>query len=383
MDKPRGSGPGGFLRRRTRLHHPPTQHGKQYSMPQPWENPTATRHPGISPELRREPPAKGEQGTLQKRKRKSRTNDERRDNRRSGHHKAHGRQSSRRPEGPGSQHLWASRNLTHRSDRGTNRHSGSGSQPNKSPDHGLPPCPRSSQRKEELADAFNQRTEDLELNHDIDVREVTTVASYPTEVLLTVGHRVGLGGGELVAAMTKLQRMIIPGNTANRLPQVSLSRDTMELVIPNVDFEGRARAQEVVDNVCRKLGLKTTAGPAKWLTKHHNREGYQNRNTSTRISVQTESLKALNQAIPIQVPQSAAKILIYRRQDDKAYYVDEAGFTVTNARPSASPEPIKQWTFCTYPNKANHEETECYTKKYGQKRQTRDTQRRETARSNV
>lgn len=65
---------------------------------------------------------------------------------------------------------------------------------------------------------MNQKAQELEFNHEIRVKEVTTVASYPTKVLLSVDHRRGLGGEELITAMTKLQKMSIPGNTANRLP---------------------------------------------------------------------------------------------------------------------------------------------------------------------
>ena len=55
-----------------------------------------------------------------------------------------------------------------------------------------------------------------------------------------------------------------------------------------------------------------------------------------------ESLKALDRAFPIQIPRSKAKIFIHRRSDDNAYYVDEAGWTVGEPRPSASTEPGKR-----------------------------------------
>lgn len=204
---------------------------------------------------------------------------------------------------------------------------------------------------------------------------MNTIASYPTEVQLTVEHREGLLGEDLLAAM---QREIIPGNTASPAPRMSLDRDTTELVIPNLEMTTRTKAQDAATRICRELNLTPSARPAKWLTKHHNREGYQNKPTTPRFAVHTESLRRLNSTLPLNLPGTNAKIFIYRRNDDKAYYMDEAGYTVTAPRPSTSPEPIKQWTFCTYCNRANHEEKECFSK-------TRDMERsrRETTRTNV
>jgi len=68
-------------------------------------------------------------------------------------------------------------------------------------------------------------------------------------------------------------------------------------------------------------------------------------------------------------------VFMYNRVDDKAYYVDEAGYTVKEPRPSVSPGPIKVWTVCMDCNKGGDEQAVCYTKK--------NEQRRETARSNV
>lgn len=242
--------------------------------------------------------------------------------------------------------------------------------------NGLPPATkRSEQWKEDLTEAFNQKASQLEFNQDIQVRKVTTVASYPTEVLLTVDHREGLLAEDLVHSMKKLQKEIIPGNTTSNLPQVSLSRDHMELVVPNLSLSSKARAQDAAGNICKQLGLIAGARPAKWLTQFCNRDGYQNKPTSLRSPVLMESLRRLDQAFPIPIPESKAKIFVYPRVDDKAYYMDGAGYTVTEARPSASPAPIKRWTMCTYCGRGNHEEAECYTKI--------NDARRETARRNI
>lgn len=64
----------------------------------------------------------------------------------------------------------------------------------------LPSSPRrSDQWKEDLAEAFEQKAGELEFNHDIRINRVTTIASYPTEVILTVEHREGLLDEDLLA----------------------------------------------------------------------------------------------------------------------------------------------------------------------------------------
>lgn len=118
---------------------------------------------------------------------------------------------------------------------------------------------------------FNQKALDLEFDQGIKVGKVTTVASYPTEVLLMVDHREDLLGEDLLASLKKVQEEIIPGNSARYLPRISLARDTRELEIPNLELIGRVRAQEAADNICREMNLKPSARPAKWLTKLHNR----------------------------------------------------------------------------------------------------------------
>lgn len=57
--------------------------------------------------------------------------------------------------------------------------------------------------------------------------------------------------------------------------------------------------------------------------------------------------QGIRYAAPILSP-GHQKVFIHRRMDDKAFCVDEAGFTVKAARPSASPKPVKGWTCCTY-----------------------------------
>jgi len=141
--------------------------------------------------------------------------------------------------------------------------------------------------------------------------------------------------------MIMLQEEIIPGNTASNSPRVSLAGVSTELIIANLSLNRRVNAQEAAANICGQLDLKTTVRLAKWLTQHRNRKGYQNKPTSLRMAVQTESLSELDSSFPISISDSKAKLLIYRRSDDKAYYVDETGYTIANSRPSLSPEPVK------------------------------------------
>jgi len=120
------------------------------------------------------------------------------------------------------------------------------------------------------------------------------------------------------------------------------------------------RAQEAAENICKSLGLKMPARPVKWLTKHRNREGYQNKPTSARSR---QSLRVPNAPLPITIPDSKAKASMYRRMDCKAFYVYEVGYKVTEALPSASPGPVKRWTCCAYCNKIGHKEEVCFTKR--------------------
>jgi len=237
--------------------------------------------------------------------------------------------------------------------------------------NGLPPSKRrSGEWKEDLAEAFNQKAGELEFRQEINLTRVNTVASYQPEVWLTVRHRQGLLGKDPLKSMTLQQEIAAMG-----LPRVSLARDSTDLVIPNLNLTERTKPQQAADNICRTIGLEPTARPAKWLTSHRDREGYQKKATSLRFSVSTESLRRLNQAIPIPVPDTKAKLFLYRRTDDEAYYVGEAGYTVREPRPSESPEAVKMWTICTYCNRGGHEEEICYIKK--------NDQRRGTARTNV
>jgi len=91
--------------------------------------------------------------------------------------------------------------------------------------NGLPPSTRTEQWKEELTEAFNQKAEELEFNHGIEVDRVNTIASYPTEVVLMVNHREGLLGEDLILDMRTLQEEINLGNTASIYPRVSHQRN--------------------------------------------------------------------------------------------------------------------------------------------------------------
>jgi len=161
--------------------------------------------------------------------------------------------------------------------------------------------------------AFNGKVEELGFGPGIKVIRAQNIASYTSEINVTVSHRPGILGEDLVSAIGQNQgEQSSP--TGTRHPRVSLERDIIDIVEP----QGRLRASEVPETLCEKLGIRMTARSGKWLTSHRNREGYQNKPTSLRISVQTESLRVLDAPLPIPVPDTGAMIFIYRRVDDKA-----------------------------------------------------------------
>lgn len=155
-------------------------------------------------------------------------------------------------------------------------------------------------------------------------------------------------GEDLINTITNLQKEIGPGNTANVEPRASLSRDITELVVPKLSLKTGVKAQEIAAEICRKLGLLPSSRPTKRLTQLRNIEGYENTPTTLRFSVHTESLRRLDAEFLIPIPETMARIFVYRRVDDKAYYMDEPGCTGSGPRASVSPEPVRRWTYCTY-----------------------------------
>jgi len=128
-----------------------------------------------------------------------------------------------------------------------------------------PPHRKTEPWKDEVAEAFNQKAEEAEFGRDIKITRVDAIGSYPREVKLTVTHRTGLLGEDLIAKITKVRRVVHAegAHSSSKNPRVRLERDSIEMVIPNVVPQRRVIAQEVAESICRKLGSKTTPRPAK------------------------------------------------------------------------------------------------------------------------
>ncbi|RPB18163.1 hypothetical protein L211DRAFT_854391 [Terfezia boudieri ATCC MYA-4762] len=134
-----------------------------------------------------------------------------------------------------------------------------------------------------------------------------------------------------------------------------------ELVVPGLQGTWGEKVWDRADAICKSLKLVRSTGPPKWLVKGK-RDGYKGKKCSLRFSVTTPSLRAIKAPLPI-VHNSKIKIYLHQWVDDKAFYVDEINYIVSDPRPLHSPEPIQTWGACMYCHKINYTEDKCWSKR--------------------
>ncbi|RPB24371.1 hypothetical protein L211DRAFT_849093 [Terfezia boudieri ATCC MYA-4762] len=206
---------------------------------------------------------------------------------------------------------------------------------------GCPTIPaRGDEWKRSFLAGFNARRERLAPETPICATQVSFAVSYPTERVITIHH---------------------PPNTKYEEIIRAVARETTELMVPGLQGTRGEKAWDRADAICKSLKLVRSVRPSKWLVKGKG-DGYEGKKCSLRFSVTTASLRAIKSPLPI-VHNDKSRIYLYQRVDDKAFYVDEMNYRVSEPQPSHSPEPIQTWGACTYCHKINHTEDKCWSKR--------------------
>ncbi|KAF8431571.1 hypothetical protein BGX38DRAFT_1277238 [Terfezia claveryi] len=168
--------------------------------------------------------------------------------------------------------------------------------------------------------------------------------------------------------MSRLRLEMYP-DTGTQHPDhmvISLYKETQELIVANLGGQAGGVAWDRAKGITEKLGLVLSVKAPKWLVRGGGDRypGYAKHKLSLRFSVYKKELVRKNCAFPLKLEtvESGHEIYPYQQTEDKAFYIDRLGYTVTDHnRPSLSPEPVKQWTpffRCTYCNRGGHSEEE-------------------------
>ncbi|RPB21756.1 hypothetical protein L211DRAFT_869773 [Terfezia boudieri ATCC MYA-4762] len=217
---------------------------------------------------------------------------------------------------------------------------------------GCPTIPaRGDEWKRSFLAGFNARRERLAPETPICATQVSFAFSYPTERVITIRHPPNMKHEEIIRAVARHPNQAM----------ISILQETTELVAPGLQGTRGEKAWDRADGICKSLKLVRSARPPKWLVKGKG-DGYEGKKCSLRFSVTTASLRAIKAPLPI-VHNGKSKIYLYQRVDDKAFYVDEMNYMVSEPRPSHSPEPIQTWGACMYCHRVNHTEDKCWSKR--------------------
>ncbi|RPB22599.1 hypothetical protein L211DRAFT_850615 [Terfezia boudieri ATCC MYA-4762] len=227
---------------------------------------------------------------------------------------------------------------------------------------GCPTIPaRGDEWKRSFLAGFNARRERLAPETPICATQVSFAFSYPTERVVTIRHPPNMKQEEIVRAVARVRREMYNNYTQHpNQAMISILQETTELVAPGLQGTRGEKAWDRADAICKSLKLVRAARPPKWLVKGKG-DGYEGKKCSLRFSVTTASLRAIKAPLPI--VHAKTKIYLYQRVDDKAFYVDEMNYMVSEPRPSHSPDPIQRWVACTYCHTINHTEDKCWSKR--------------------
>lgn len=197
---------------------------------------------------------------------------------------------------------------------------------------GYPTVPgRGDAWKKSFLASFNAKRERLAPDTPICATQVSFARSYPSERVITIHHPPNTEYGEIISAVARVRREIY--NTYIQHPNdgtTSILQETTELVALGLQGMRGEKAWDRADEMCKSLNLIRTARPAKWLVKGKG-DGYEGTKCSLRFTVTTASLRAIKSPLPI--VHNKGRIYLYQREGDRAFYVDELKYMVTEPLP--------------------------------------------------